>query len=174
MALASSKASLIHLKKQGPALQERLNDMTSRLASELNGEFKKKDLPMIINYFGSLWRLKFNDDILYCELLFTLLRENGIHIWDGFPCFLTEAFKEDDLTVIINTFKRCLDKMVSAGFFITNKSESIAPKQSIIKQSGIINKPPVDGAKLGRDVDGNPAWFVADSNKNGEYVKINL
>jgi amino acid adenylation domain-containing protein len=174
LALAASKASLTYLKKQGPALQEKLNDMTSRLAFELNTEFKKKNLPMIINHFGSLWRLKFNDDVLYGELLFNLLRENGIHIWDGFPCFMTEAYKEEDLTQIINTFKNCLDKMVSAGFFITNKSESITPKPSDVNNAVIINKPPVDGARLGRDKDGNPAWFIVDPNKNGEYVKIDL
>ena len=173
LALAASKASLTYLKKQGSALQEKLNDMTSRLAFELNTEFKKKNLPMIINHFGSLWRLKFNEDVLYGELLFNLLRENGIHIWDGFPCFMTEAYTEEDLTVIINTFKNCLDKMVSAGFFNTNKSESIAPP-SDVNNSVIINKPPVDGARLGRDKEGNPAWFVADPNKSGEYVKIDL
>ncbi len=174
LALAASKASLLHLKKQGPALQQRLNDMTTRLAAELNTEFKNKNLPMTINHFGSLWRLKFNDDVLYGELLFTLLRENGIHIWDGFPCFLTEAYKEEDVTLITDTFKRCIEKMVSAGFFITNKTESIASKPSDVNNTVIINKPPVDGAKLGRDKNGNPAWFVADSNKNGEYVKIDL
>jgi acyl transferase domain-containing protein len=47
-------------------------------------------------------------------------------------------------------------------------------RQSGINNSSIINIPPVEGAKLGRDQDGNPAWFVLDSNKNGEYVKINL
>ncbi len=174
LALAASKASLIHLKKQGPALQERLNDMTSRLASELNSEFKKKDLPMIINHFGSLWRVKFNDDVLYGELLFTLLRENGIHIWDGFPCFLTEAYKEEDLTQIIDTFKKCLEIMVSAGFFITNKPESITSEQSNVNRFINLSKPPVDGAKLGRDKEGNPAWFVADSINVGEYIKIDL
>lgn len=174
LALAASKASLIHLKTQGPALQERINGMTNRLANELNILFKNKNLPMIINHFGSLWRVKFNEDVLYGELLFTLLREKGIHIWDGFPCFLTEAYKEEDLIQIINTFKNCLEIMVSAGFFITNKPESIILKQSDISNSAIINKPPVEGAKLGRDKEGNPAWFVADSNKNGEYIKINL
>jgi hypothetical protein len=43
--------------------------MTERLAAELNLEFQKKSL-QIINHFGSLWRLKFNDDVLYGELLF--------------------------------------------------------------------------------------------------------
>jgi len=175
LALAASKASLLHLKEQGPSLQERLNKMTNHLASELNAEFQKKDLPMIINHFGSLWRLKFNDDVLYGELLFTLLRENGIHIWDGFPCFLTEAYKEEDLKQIINTFKNCLDKMVSAGFFTTNKAEVTIPKRLNEKIAVIDSKnPPVKGAKLGRDRNGNPAWFVADSNKKGEYIKIDL
>ena len=174
LTLAASKASLIHLKKTGSALQERLNDMTSRLVSELNAEFKKKDLPMIINHFGSLWRLKFNDDVVYGELLFTLLRENGIHIWDGFPCFMTEAFKDEDLKQIINTFKKCIEQMVFAGFFSNNKPESKAIKQSDLNNYVIINKPPVAGARLGRDEDGNPAWFIEDSSKKGEYIKINL
>jgi amino acid adenylation domain-containing protein len=37
-----------------------------------------------------------------------------------------------------------------------------------------INTAPVLGAKLGRDQDGNPAWFVEDSNIKGQYVQINL
>jgi amino acid adenylation domain-containing protein len=174
LALAASKAALTHLKKQGPGLQEKLNDMTSRLAADLNAEFKAKNLPMTINHYGSLWRLKFNDDVLYGELLFTLLRENGIHIWDGFPCFLTEAYKEEDVIQITDTFKKCIEKMVSAGFFIAAKTESVAPKNVDANNSVIINKPPVSGAKLGRDKDGNPAWFIADSTKKGEYVKIGL
>ena len=174
LALAASKASLIHLKTQGPALQEKLNEMTSRLAFELNAEFQKRDLPMIINHFGSLWRLKFNEDVSYGELLFTLLRENGIHIWDGFPCFLTEAYKNAEVTQIIETFKNCLEKMVSAGFFNIFKSETTTTQKSDVRNSGVINKPPVPGAKLGRDKEGNPAWFVPDTNVIGEYVKIDL
>lgn len=174
LALAASKASLIHLKEQGPALQERLNEMTHRFVTELNTEFKNKDLPMKINHFGSLWRLKFNEDVLHGELLFTLLRLNNIHIWDGFPCYFTEPYTDEDVKQIINAFKSCLEKMVSAGFFITTKSESIASKQSNVINCNSINKPPVDGAKLGRDQEGNPAWFIKDPSNIEEYVMINL
>jgi len=174
LALAACKASLLYLKKQGPALQERINDMTSRLVFQLNTFFKNKNLPMIVNHFGSLWRVKFNDDVLYGELLFTLLRKNNIHIWDGFPCFLTEAYSEEDLNRIVSTFSKCIDEMVAAGFFV-NEAESIIPKQIDVSTSFIVNKqPPVTGAKLGKDKEGNPAWFVADSTKDGEYIKINL
>jgi amino acid adenylation domain-containing protein len=174
LALAASKASLLKLKEEGPALQQRLTDMTSCFADELNLEFRQKSLPMIINHFGSLWRLKFDEDVLYGELLFTLLRENGIHIWDGFPCFLTAVYKEEDLTQIINTFKKCLQIMVTAGFFKNNRSESNNVNHLELNCDGIISKPPVYGARLGRDQEGNPAWFVADSIKTGEYVKISL
>jgi len=38
----------------------------------------------------------------------------------------------------------------------------------------MVDESPVPGARLGRDEDGNPAWFVEDSSKKGEYIKINL
>ena len=36
------------------------------------------------------------------------------------------------------------------------------------------NKPPMPGARLGRDEKGNPAWYIKDSNKEGKYIKINF
>jgi amino acid adenylation domain-containing protein len=173
LTLAASKASLLHLKKQGSALQERLNSMTTHLATELNAEFKQKGLPMVVNHFGSLWRLKFNDDVLYGDLLFASLRENGIHIYDGFPCFMTEAFEDKDVLTIINTFKKCVGEMVLAGFFGNTKSETEVAKTDT-NEAVIDNHPPMAGARLGRDEDGNPAWFIEDPNAVGEYIKINM
>ena len=64
--------------------------------------------------------------------------------------------------------------MVNAGFFNIVKSETTTTQKSVVRNSGVINKPPVPGAKLGRDKEGNPAWFVPDTNVIGEYVKIDL
>ncbi len=36
------------------------------------------------------------------------------------------------------------------------------------------NEPPVQGSKLGRDENGNPAWFIEDPNHIGNFVKIKL
>lgn len=36
------------------------------------------------------------------------------------------------------------------------------------------DEPPVPGSKLGLDEDGNPAWFIEDSNQKGEFIKIKL
>ena len=32
----------------------------------------------------------------------------------------------------------------------------------------------VHGARLGRDRNGNPAWFLADPDRAGEYLKVDL
>jgi hypothetical protein len=34
------------------------------------------------------------------------------------------------------------------------------------------NKPPVPNAKLGRDKEGRPAWFVPDAANPGKFVKV--
>jgi len=36
------------------------------------------------------------------------------------------------------------------------------------------SEPPVQGSKLGRDENGNPAWFISDPTQNGSFVKIKL
>ncbi len=172
LALAASKASLLHMKEKGEALQDDLASMTERMAIELNLEFAKRKLPLQVNYFSSLWRLNFKEEIPYSELLFVLLREKGIHIWDGFPCFLTTAYSQVDITKLIEAILQSLDEMTVAGFF----NSSMAKNDTTGKKSTpvIINKPPIPGARLGRDESGNPAWYVPDVEKEGEYVKIGL
>jgi hypothetical protein len=34
------------------------------------------------------------------------------------------------------------------------------------------NQPPVVGAQLGLDSEGNPAWFITDAQRPGKYLKI--
>ena len=34
------------------------------------------------------------------------------------------------------------------------------------------DKPPVPGARLGRDRDGNPAWFVPNPDQPGKYIHL--
>ncbi|CAH8292853.1 amino acid adenylation domain-containing protein [Mariniflexile fucanivorans] len=171
LALASAKASLLHLKEQSPKLQDDLADMTEYLAHALNTLFKNNDLPMEINYYKSLWRLSFLEEIPYSELIFVLMREKGIHIWDGFPCFLTTAYNQEDLTKIIDCFAESIEKMTDAGIF---KSHSKNESKDIHKSSHALNTPPQEGARLAIDEFGNPAWYLKDENKEGEYLKIEL
>ena len=161
LALAAALASLRHLKQQGPQLQRSLTAKAERLADALNTEFRRRQLPLSAAQFGSLWRVKFHEEIPYSELLFTLMREKGIHIWDGFPCFITEAITDAEIDQVIELFRESVAQMIEADFFKT-----------LPTVTDILNQPPVPGAKLGRDQAGNPGWFLADPDSPGNYLQI--
>jgi hypothetical protein len=103
----------------------------------------------------------------YGELLFTLMRHKGIHIWDIFPCFLTAAHTEADVVTIIEKFNESVNEMIAAGFFTTTANE-----QNNESKLSVFNKAPLPNARLGRDKDGNPAWFIPDEKHPGKYLQI--
>lgn len=172
LALAAAKASLLHMKEEGPQLQERLNRMTEGLANDLNLGFLKRKLPIEICHFSSLWRMKFKEEMPYSELLFVLLKEKGIHIMEGFPCFLTEAYTEADVKILHDTILESVDEMIAADIFLAEGSIEQPIEELML--SNQLNKPPVPKATLRMDEYGNPAWFVAKDDQNGEYIKIAL
>lgn len=96
------------------------------------------------------------------------MREKGIHIIDGFPCFITEATSEADIDVIIKCFIESMDEMINAGFFnaVNQKNELASPTD--------LSESPMEGARLGKDLDGNPAWFIEDQHNPGKYLQIQL
>jgi amino acid adenylation domain-containing protein len=169
LALATAKASLEYMIEKGPALQADLNAMTKYLAAEMNATCEQEGLPFYIPSFGSLWKIKFKEELPYGELLFTLMREKGIHIWDLFPCFLTESHTKQDVDTIIAKFRESVYELIESGFFPSNK------QQELIKEKvNPLMSPPFPGARLGRDKDGNPGWFVVDTNNPGKYLHVKL
>lgn len=175
LALAAAKASLQHMKDRGPALQQKLTAMTKIFTDGMEAKCRKEDLPVTVVGFGSLWRLKFLEEIPYSELFFTLMRLKGIHILDGFPCFITDAHTEDDIKIMLAAFEASMDEMIEAGFFSSQQqtqpvSAAVAPTVEPIPANA--NTPPVPGARLGRDKDGKPGWFIADENKPGKYLQV--
>jgi amino acid adenylation domain-containing protein len=127
LALATSYASLKYMKATGPILQESINEATKALADRLNLICSKKELPIFVAQFGSLWKIKFKEEILFSELLFSLMREKGIHIWDGFPCFLTESHSKTDVNFIIEKFEDSANELIEAGFFVDPKIIRVVP-----------------------------------------------
>jgi amino acid adenylation domain-containing protein len=180
LALAAAKASLEYMKERGPALQEKLTALTRVYTDGMEAKCLKEGVPVTIVGFGSLWRMKFLEDIPYSELLFTLMRLKGIHILDGFPCFITDAHTDDDINVMLRAFNESIDEMVGAGFFTAKQQEqkqqtepeapAVAPVVEPVPANA--NTPPVPGARLGRDKDGNPGWFISDVNNPGKYLQV--
>ncbi|WP_231427174.1 polyketide synthase [Pedobacter sp. Leaf250] len=173
LALASAKASLIYMKEQGPSLQQKLNDKGNFISKSLNREIAFRKLPMQVVNFGSLWKLKMEPEMIYSELLFVLMREKGIHILDGFPCFITEATSYPDIDKMIIAFTTSIDEMIAKGFFPNthNQSQKLLnynPHAVVIDN----NQPPISGARLGKDRFGNPAWFIEDPENDQMFLQV--
>jgi amino acid adenylation domain-containing protein len=165
LALAAAKAVLVHLKERGPALQEALNARTAALAAELNAFCEEAGAPIAIKHFSSVWKTNFTEDHPLQDLLFAMMRSRGIHILDNFPCFFTTAHTEADFAAIANAFKESVRELQEADFL----PRRAATARVLLDAS----KPPVPGARLGRDTDGKPAWFIPSPDNPGRFLKVN-
>jgi amino acid adenylation domain-containing protein len=164
LALATSKASLEFMLKEGHSLQQSLTEKTNFLAEALNQICRTKQIPLYVAHFGSLWKLKYKEPIAFSELLFTIMRQNGIHIWDGFPCFITLAHTDEDINSIIAIFNLAINRMMEVGFFVPNNQ---VPELDM--EASKWEYPPFAGAVLGRDEEGNPVWLSPEQQIQNPY-----
>ncbi|HTF91355.1 MAG TPA: aminotransferase class III-fold pyridoxal phosphate-dependent enzyme, partial [Planctomycetota bacterium] len=164
LALAAAKAALEHLKQQGPKLQAELNQRTAAMAEELGAFCREVGAPLEIRHFSSLWRVSWLEDHPMQDLLFAMMRSRGVHMLDNFPCFLTTAHTPVDIQRIVTAFKESVRELQEAEFLPRAK-----PAAAVAFDA---SKPPVPGARLGKDVDGNPAWFVRSEQNPSKYVKV--
>ena len=91
LALAAARAVLLHLKQAGPGLQQTLNAKTAALAERLDTFFVERGVPSRIHHFCSWFYFTFPGDARLGALLYYAMRARGIHIQEGYPCFLTTA-----------------------------------------------------------------------------------
>ncbi|WP_038168836.1 type I polyketide synthase [Thiomonas sp. FB-Cd] len=164
LALAAAHASLLYLKEQGPALQEKLNTATTALAEELSAFCREVGAPLEIRHFASLWRVAWLEDHPLQDLLFAMMRSRGVHILDNFPCFLTTAHSEADIRLIASAFKDSVREL--------QESEFLPRRVSPVSVAFEASKPPVPGARLGRDPMGKAAWYVPDPANPAQYLKV--
>ncbi len=174
LALATTLASLEYLKEQGPQLQETVNKQTKILADRLNSICERYRTPLFIAHFGSLWKVKYHEEYPYSELLFAAMRLKGIHIQDGFPCFLTTAHTDDDVDRIAEAFEESVRELVDAEFIPTSSAPAHNGKATMEGSIAKTQLPPVPNARLGKDSEGNPAWFVEDEKNAGRYLQVQI
>jgi glutamate-1-semialdehyde aminotransferase/malonyl CoA-acyl carrier protein transacylase len=159
LALAAVRAVGLHLEEGGGAIQKRVDALTTRLAAELNAHFKAVGAPLEIRWFSSLWRTTWLEEHPFGDLLFAMLRDRGLHIMDGFPCFLTTAHTDADVDFIVKAFKESVAEMQESGFLPE------PPRKAAGAPAFDASRPPAPGARLGRDPSGNPAWYVQDGDR---------
>jgi glutamate-1-semialdehyde aminotransferase len=164
LALAAANAVLQHVQAQGPVLQERLNSRVSAFADELNAFCADVGAPIAIKHFASVWKTQFLEDHPLQDLLFAMMRSRGVHILDNFPCFYTTAHSEADFQTITQAYKDSVIELQEGRFLPRN----VATPRTVMDAE----HPPQPGARLGREPDGRPAWFVPDPGQAGHYLKV--
>ncbi len=116
LAMAAAKAILIYLKEKGEGLQNSIAEKTKKTIDELNDYFSKHSIPIKLERFTSVWYPKFGDDIAQHSLFYFHLREKGLHIWEGRPCFLSSVHSDEDTEFIAEAFKASVAEMQLGGF----------------------------------------------------------
>ncbi len=115
LAMAAANAVLDHLKASGPGMQERLTARTVEFVRRLNQIFESCNVPSRVESFGSIMYFNFPADFRFGSLLFYHLREKGVHIQEGFPCFLTTAHSDADLDAVVEAFHQSCREMQAGG-----------------------------------------------------------
>ncbi|MEO0405796.1 MAG: aspartate aminotransferase family protein [Cyanobacteria bacterium P01_A01_bin.135] len=118
LALAAARAALQHLKDEGPALQEALNQRTADLVSRLNAFTTAKDMPVRFTHFGSFFAVALTQSQLSPQatnLLSYHLLNQGIHLRGGDRGgFLSTAHSPEDIEAIAAAFEQSLSALQDA------------------------------------------------------------
>jgi hypothetical protein len=167
LALAAAKGALEIIRDGGVKMLADLNQKASRFASEINTFCQDAKVPFEMHNFGTLMKPKWVSDVAGGELLFAILRYNGVHVYDGFPWFINLAHTDLELETVLNNIKNGIASMQAMGLI----PGSLPVK---VKHPAIFDQrnAPFRGARLGRDEKGNPAWFKEDPTRPGEYFLI--
>ncbi len=131
LAMAAVRASLLHLKESGHDLQINLATKTATLVKDLNDLFTEFNYPSQAETFSSWFYLAVPTDPKLARMLHFHLREQGIHIQEGFPCFLTTAHTEADLDEVRTAFRNGLEKM-RAGQVLPSASPVLEASPSAV------------------------------------------
>jgi len=136
LALAAAKASLEHLKRGGRELYRKLNTRTQDLIDRLNAAFLERGAPVKAVHCASLWRLSWDEDQKYVSLFYYLVRHHGLHLYEQFGHFVTEAYGDAEVDRVIEVFVGAIDELMALGF--------ITPKPGTEPSAGRRSKPATD------------------------------
>lgn len=138
--VASAFATLTEIKKRCSGgqtcdvctcFQKELNEKTRNMVEELNTFFSEKNVPIVIDYFGSLFRFRFVDSYwgITEALFFILLRMNGIETNIQGNMFLTTAHSDEDIKTVIKSVKASMNTLLEHGFFREAELTEVAPRE---------------------------------------------
>ena len=167
LALAASRAIMLHLKEGGQPMYDRLNELSQYLADELNKVFEQLDAPLSLAHFGSLFKIQFAQELVYSEVFFAGLRRRGMHIWDHRPCLLTLAHEKSHVDELVQATFDTIVECQRNGFMPGEGYKNVSTEVDA-------DRLPQMGAKIGKDKEGNPGWFIPDALNPGQFIQVGV
>lgn len=142
LSLAASRAVLQYMKDNGPAVQDRVTELTRYFVEEVNDLFEQEAVPLRVRHFASQFKFetfgKFNITMMPAEmdLFFYMLMEKGIYTWEKRICFFSTEHTIEDA----NYFLRCIHDAVvelrAGGFEFKDRQQTPVKKK---RNNGYIN-----------------------------------
>jgi glutamate-1-semialdehyde aminotransferase len=115
LALAAARAVLLHLRNEGPGLQERLAARMGGLVERLNRDLQRRGLAVRLEGYSSWFHLNLAAEGPLASLFWPQVRLLGVHVQEGYPCFLTTAHSDADIAAIESAFVASLDALQAGG-----------------------------------------------------------
>lgn len=116
LALAAMEAVLDHIEAHGDALYGALFERSAALVQRLNAALAARGLPACVEGFASWFYFKLPDAL--ASLLYAHMRLRGVHIQEGFPCFLTTTHGQAEIDRIVAAFTGSLDALQAGGILL--------------------------------------------------------
>ena len=112
LSMAAARAVLEQLKCAGAGLQISLTERTSRFVSDLNDWFAARGAPIRAESFSSFFRLIHGSNV---DLLYYMLIEKGVYIWEWRCWFLSTAHSDGDLANVKEAIFSSVDELMCKG-----------------------------------------------------------
>ena len=84
----------------------------ARVAARLSEIMRDRGLPDLIETYASWFVINVTEADPLATLLYPLMRLEGVHVLDGFCCFLTTAHTEADCARVVAAFETALDALL--------------------------------------------------------------
>lgn len=138
LVLAAARAVLDHIETNQDSIYAPLAARNEQLVARINAAFSGRGLPTQAERFASWFYLDVSHHGPLASLLYPELRLAGIHVHEGFPCFLTTAHTAAHCQTIGDAFDRALDAMDDAGIISSSAGATTAPTTS---ENGVTTVP---------------------------------
>ena len=164
VSLAAAKAVMQQIQLRGQAMYDELEQKTSVMAQQALKIVEELSCEVKFEQFASLFYVSVPASAHWGHLFYTLMMNEGINIQQYRPSFLTTEHSDKDIDAILNALKQSLAKLIAHGLI---EGDMLAAKKALQEKSEI---PP--GARLGKNAQGEPAYFIEDPEHKGQYIEV--